>query len=95
MDRCNIFGKRELLTKEDRKRSLVHGCHYFKFESNIDLSDGIRVIPNGSSETFSIEDYSTDLMSFMIWWSNNIYQDLNGFLGFSNIKFKFVGFKLV
>ena len=95
MERCNIFGKRELLTKEDRKRPLVHGCDYFKFESNIDLSDGIKVIPYGSCEIFSTEQYSIDLMSFMVWWTNNVFQDLNGFSGMSNIKFEFVRFKLV
>ena len=95
MERCNIFGRRELLTKEDRKQSLEHGCNHFRFESNIDLSNGIRVIPYGSSKVFSAEDYSKDLMIFMVWWTKNILEDLNGFSGFSNIKFEFVDFKLV
>jgi hypothetical protein len=90
MDRYNIFGKKGFLSSEDRKKPLEHSCDMFKFVSCVDLSIGVKVIPYTfiSSDKFSVEDYSRDLCSFMVWWTNNVWNDLNGFNGFSNVKFE-------
>jgi len=95
MSRLNILNKEGLLSDEDRKQPLKHGCNHFNFESCIDLSIGVKVIPYGSSDVQSIQNYSQDLAAFMCWWNHFVMRDLNGFSGFSHIKFELAGFKLV
>lgn len=95
MDKINILNKVGMLTNEDRKMPLTHGCNYFKFQSCIDLSIGVKVIPYGNATLFSVNDYSKDLASFFCWWEHQVMKDLNGFNGFSNINFELVGFELV
>jgi hypothetical protein len=92
MGNMNIFGGQGYLTDEQRKKPLQHGCDYFNFESCIDLSKPIRVIPYGNATEFSVEQYSRDVASFFCWWTYNIRKDLNGFSGFHNTKFELVGF---
>lgn len=94
MDKINIFNTYGMLTDEQRKQSISHGCSYFSFETCADLSCGVKVIPYGSREEYSIEWYSQDLASFMCWWTKFVMKDLNGFSGFSHVKFELVGFKL-
>lgn len=91
----NIFGKQ--VSDEERKKPLEHGGDHFKFVSCVDLSKGVKVIPYffSSNTKYTVEEYSKDLGGFIIWWANNIYADLNGFSGFGNIKFEFVGFELI
>lgn len=90
----NILNKNGFLTDEDRKESLVHGCNYFTFESCLDLSSGVKVIPYGSYSEYTVNQYSRDLASFMCWWDYFVKKDLNGFSGFHNVKFELVGFTL-
>lgn len=94
MKRVNILNKQGLLTDEDRKEDLLHGCDRFRFKSCLDLSDGVQVIPYGSKTEYTVDEYSRDLSSFITWWSHFVMRDLNGFSGFSNIKFTLVGFTL-
>ena len=84
-----------MLTREDRKEPLEHGCSHFTFKTCLDLSEPIQVIPFGTAEVFSTEDYSRDLASFIAWWNHFVMKDLNGFQGFSGVEFKLKGFKLV
>lgn len=91
----NILGKKGLLSNEDRKKPLEHGCEHFTFKSCIDLSEPIKVIPYGRSKKFPINIYSRDLATFICWWTNFVHNDLNGFSGFHNLKFEFVGFELI
>lgn len=77
-----------MLTEEDRKEPLEHGCRYMTFKSCVDLSQGIEVIPYGSPK-ITRQQYSEDLMSFMAFWMNNVWEDLNGFQGFSHVKIDF------
>lgn len=96
MDKINILNKQGLLTKEDRKESLSHGCSYVSFESSIDLiHKPIKVIPYSPSGKITRENYSRDLASFMVWWTHFVYKDLNGFSGFSNVKFDFSEVKFI
>jgi hypothetical protein len=84
-----------MLTQEDRKESLEHGCQYFTFKSCLDLSEPVIVTPYYCSNGFmDYEKYSQDLSSFMLWWTKFVFRDLNGFSGFSSVKFQFNGFKL-
>ena len=92
--KINILNKNGLLTDSDRKLPLSHTCNYFIFESNIDLSDGVNIKPIGSYKNFTYNQYSQDLCSFMTWWNNFIFHDLNGFNGFRNINFNLIGFTL-
>lgn len=94
MERINICGKQELLSNEDRKKPLEHGCEYFTFETCIDLSKGVKVIPYGNMNEYPIDLYSQDLASFIVWWAHFVMRDLNGFSGFHNIKFELVNFTL-
>ena len=94
MERLNILNKTGFLTDEDRKQPLTHQSNYFEFETCIDLSKGVRVIPYGNQSVFSVNDYSNDLAEFMIWWTNFVWKDLNGFSGFSHVKFELIGFNL-
>lgn len=95
LDKINILNKVGMLSKEDRKRPLTRRCEFFTFESCIDLSEGVKVIPYGNSKKYSSEVYSRDLASFISWWSYFVQKDLNGFSGFGSVNFEFVGFKLV
>lgn len=88
INKINILNKEGMLTDEDRKQPLSHGCNSFSFESCVDLSKGIDVIPYGNSKQFSLDQYSQDIASFMCWWTTNVMKDLNGFSGFSHVKFR-------
>lgn len=66
-DRINILNKQGMLSDSDRKRPLTHGCSYFTFESCIDLSIGVKVIPHGNYTEYSTSQYSQDLASFISW----------------------------
>jgi hypothetical protein len=94
MDKQNILNGYGYLTDEERKEKLEHGCNYFTFESCLDLSQTVRVIPYGNNDEYSLELYSRDLASFITWWSHFVLKDLNGFSGFHNVKFRPVGFKI-
>lgn len=94
MKNINVLNKYGMLSKEDRKEKLEHGCRHFTFETCLDLSDPIRVIPYGSVTVLSIQDYSNDVASFIVWWTRMVMKDLNGFSGFGNVKFELVGFTL-
>jgi len=95
MDKINILNKRGLLTDEDRKEILQHGCEWLTFETCLDLSEPIRVIPYGGSKKIGLQQYSRDVASFMCWWTHFVQRDLNGFSGFHNVKFVPVGFEIV
>lgn len=95
MKEINILNKYGMLTDEDRKQPLEHGCSYFTFKTCIDLSKPVKVIPFGSGGKMPIDWYSQDLASFICWWTHFVQKDLNGFSGFSHVKFEFVGFEVV
>lgn len=91
----NILNKQGLLTTEDRKEKLKHGCNFFTFETCLDLSEPIKVIPYGTQKEYLLSSYSKDIASFICWWTHFIHKDLNGFSGFHNVKFEPVGFNVV
>ncbi len=95
MPTINILNKIGLLTSEDRKEPLVHGCEHFTFETCLDLSKPIKIIPYGNRTEFTLNEYSQDVSSFICWWSHFVKDHLNGFSGFSNIKFEPIGFKII
>lgn len=95
INKINILNEVGLLTDEQRKLPLQHGCHCFTFETCIDLSKPIKVIPYGNYKSYSIDDYSRDVAEFFTWWSREVLKDLNGFSGYSNLKFELIGFKLI
>lgn len=94
LNEINILNKKGMLTDEDRKQPITHGCNYVSFESCVDLSKGIKVISYSNSTSLTTKQYSQDLAEFMCWWTLFVWKDLNGFSGFSNIKFELVGFKI-
>lgn len=94
MDKYNILNKKGMLSKEDRREPFEHGCSHFTFKTCLDLSEPIKVIPYGSAKIFSIEMYSRDLASFIAYWKHFVLEDLNGFSGFSCVKFELIDFKL-
>lgn len=94
MRSLNILNKEGFLSDEDRKQPFVHGCNYFTFKTNLDLSEPIKVIPYGNSPYYSVDVYSRDVASFISYWNHFVSKDLNGFQGFSNVNFELVGFKL-
>lgn len=92
MNKVNILNKAGLLTEVDRKQPLTHGCRHFTFKSCLDLSEPIKVIPHGNYSEVRLETYSSQIASFISWWTHFVKKDLNGFSGFSNVKFEPVGF---
>jgi len=93
--RLNILNKEGFLTDSDRKESLVHGCNYLTFHTNLELSEPIKVTQYGFSKTVTLEHYSQDVASFFVWWTELVMKDLNGFTGFSHVKFELVDFKVI
>lgn len=94
--RINVLNKPGMLTDEDRKQPLEHGCDHFTFKSCLDLSEPVQIIPYGTSGgEYSIEHYTRDVARFISWWEYFVKKDLNGFSGFSNVKFVPVGFVIV
>lgn len=91
----NILNYQGYIKDEDRKQKLEHGCEYFTFETCLDLSQPVKVIPYGSSTEFSLNQYSRDVASFICWWTHFVKEHLNGFSGFSNVKFEPIGFKII
>ena len=94
--KVNILNKTGMLSKKDRKEPLEHGCNHFVFKTCLDLSEPIKVTPFGKHlcSVYSLEDYSQDLSIFMTWWEHFVKPGLNGFSGFSNVKFE-IDVKLV
>lgn len=95
--KTNILNKPGMLTDEDRKQPLEHGCNHFSFKTNLDLTEPIEVFPYGGVEggtVKTVDQYSQDVASFICWWTNFVMKDLNGFSGFSHVKFKLIGFTL-
>lgn len=91
----NILNKPGLLSDQDRKQKLEHGCQHFTFVTCLDLSTPIKMIPYGSIGKFTMNQYSQDIASFIAWWCHFVQKDLNGFSGFSHVKFEPVGFVIV
>jgi len=94
-DRINVLNKQGILTDEDRKQEFVHGCNHVTFHTNLDLSVPIKVVPYGTSGKIKIDHYSQDLASFICYWEHFIKKDLNGFTGFSHVKFELDGLEIV
>lgn len=94
MDKINILNKVGLLSNEDRKKKLEHGCEYFTFITCLDLSEPIEIIPYGNATEFSLDIYSRDIASFFCWWTHFVHKDLNGFSGFSNVNFVLKNFTI-
>lgn len=86
--KTNILNKIGMLSEEDGKQPLTHTCNYFTFNTCLDLSKPIQVIPLGNSTEFTANQYSRDLASFIAWHNHFVMKDLNGFSGFSNVKFE-------
>ena len=93
--RINILNKTGLLSEKDRKAPLEHGCDYFMFKTCLDLSEPIQVIPYGNSSQVPAHIYARNIASFICWWTNFVFKDLNGFSGFHNIKFQPIGFEII
>jgi hypothetical protein len=94
MQRINILNKPGMLTPEDRKQTFTHSCEHVTFYGKLDLSGEITVTKFGTVRELSYEQYSQDLAEFMVWWTNFVLIDLNGFHGLRNTKFKLVDFAL-
>lgn len=88
--KTNILNKQGILTSEDRKESLVRGLQHSTFHTCLDLSQGVKIIPYGSGK-MSLKQYSEDMASFISFWTTFVSRDLNGFSGFSHVKFELVG----
>lgn len=94
MRSTNILNKQGYLTDEDRKAPLERGENYFTFKTCLDLSVGVDVYPYGTRDTYDITSYSQDLASFICFWNHFVAKDLNGFPGFSHVKFNLIGFTI-
>ena len=90
----NILNKTGLISGNDKKIPFTHIGKYLEFKSCLDLSSGVNIKPISDFEILSIEDYSKELSDFIIWFSENIKNDLNGFSGFDNIKYNLINFNI-
>lgn len=95
MEKINILNKIGMISDEDRNHKIIHSCFNLSFETCIDLSVPIKVKMIGNSKIISIENYSRDVSSFIVWWTLNVLKDLNGFSGFNNVKYELVDFQIV
>jgi len=95
MDKLNILNYAGFLSDEDRKQKFVRGCEHVTFETCLDLSCGVTVIPYGITKKLSVDQYSQDLASFIAYWTLMVNKDLNGFSGMSHVKFYLNGIELV
>jgi hypothetical protein len=83
--------KSPVLTEEQRKEQYVHPCFPFIFKSNVDLTDGIIVSLFESIDVTkckSSELYCA-MAGFVATWTLDIWQHLNGWPGFSCLKYSF------
>lgn len=95
MSKINILDKVGLLSDEDRKEPLQISFGYFTFETCLDLSKPIKIIPLSDIKEVSLEIYTRDITIFISWWTNFVLKDLNGFSGFYHIKYENVGFVVI
>jgi len=93
--RINVLNKEGMLTEEDRKAKLAHGCDHLTFETCLDLSEPIKIYSYGSTDKVSLTNYSKDIASFITWWTIIVLTDLNGFSGFHNVRFEPIGFTVI
>lgn len=91
MSNMNLFGGKGYLTDEQRKKPFEHGCNHSTFKTNVDLSQGVEIIPYGTDGKLTLEQYSQDMASFITYWNQHVFNDLNGFSGFSHVKFYLKG----
>ena len=87
MDKINILNKQGMLSTEDRKENFSHMCDYVTFETCLDLSKPVKVNPMGMDNRVTIENYTRDISSFISYWNYFVKKDLNGFQGFSGVRF--------
>lgn len=90
----NILNKSGMLTTTDRKEPLVHHTSSCIFTTCLDLSCGVKVTTFGNTD-MTVSKYSTNVASFISYWTHFVSNDLNGFGGFSHVKFELVNFKIV
>jgi len=95
MEKINILNKQGMLTDEDRLEPFFQSCSYFTFETNLELSIPVKVTPHGNGGKYPLDWYSQDLASFICYWKHFVMKDLNGFSGFSHVKFELVNCELV
>jgi len=95
MGKLNILNREGMLTDEERKQPFTHGCQYMVFETCLDLSCGVKIIPYGTTKQLSVDQYSQDLASFIAYWTLMVRKSLNGFSGMSHVKFDLNGIELV
>lgn len=85
----NILNKEGMLTTEQRKEPLVKGMNHVTFRTCLDLSQGIVVEPYGTRNEMTLQQWNEDLAAFISFWNQFVLCDLNGFSGFSHIKYTF------
>ena len=56
-----------------------------------DLSDPI-LVTSYSRKVLTHDEYSKDVAYFIVWWMNNVWEDLNGFYGMG--EFVLVDFEI-
>ncbi len=80
---------------EERKSPFIFYENFFKFSTNTDLSDIIKVEPIDKQNDLNYNDpntmqkYSLDLSLFMFEFYTTNYNKLNGFSGLDTINFNF------
>ena len=73
------------LTEEERKRATFNSELGIHFHSCNDLSCGVYC--ESGRQTVKLSDYSNALAAFITNWTYFTLPKLNGFSGFSHIKF--------
>lgn len=92
----NILNYSGHITEDDRKQPLVRGCEWFTFSTCLDLSEPIKMTPyHCSSGKVCLRNYSSDIASFISWWTIFVHKDLNGFRGLHSVKFELVDCEIV
>ena len=93
MNKMNILNKTGLLTAQDGKALFKHQTANFLFETCLDLSEPVKITAFSRTEV-SANMYSQNIAEFIAYWAYFVRKDLNGFSGFSNVKFEPIGFTI-
>lgn len=78
-------------TPAEKTARIFHSCDRFSFESCVNLSQGVKITPlvdgDESDKPVKVkrDHLIADVAQFTLWWTLNIYPELNGFSGIDTI----------
>ena len=72
--------------------TMLKGTFFTAYPSALNTNFQCKIHGNNK---ISLQNYSKDVASFICWWTHFVKKDLNGFSGFSHVKFEPQGFDVI